>query len=102
MLTKQSPQLVYMVLQCRELRPGDVGYRQHASRPEALPLDFVRRPESKVDPEVARNRARQQRQDERRMKVNEYVSHFMSNFHFSSCYSTITSKTPEITIMPVL
>jgi hypothetical protein len=55
-----------------------------------------------VDPEVARNRARQQRQDERRMKVNEHASHFMSNFHFSPCYSTITSKTPEITIMPVL
>jgi len=71
-----------MVLKCRELRPGDVGYRQHASRPEALPLDFVRRPESKVDPEVARNRARQQRQDERRMKVNEYCFPFHVKFSF--------------------
>ncbi|KAH8936017.1 hypothetical protein BDL97_17G061700 [Sphagnum fallax] len=64
-----------MLHESEELRPGDVGYRQHASRPEALPLDFVRRPESKVDPEVARNRARQQRQDERRMKMNKKLQH---------------------------
>jgi transcription factor SPN1 len=64
-----------MVLLCRELRPGDVGYRQHASRPEALPLDFARRPESKVDFEEARNRARQQQLDERRMKMNKKLQH---------------------------
>jgi transcription factor SPN1 len=54
-----------------ELKRGDPGYRQHASRPEALPLDFVRRPESKVDPQEFQNRARQQRQDEKRMKMNK-------------------------------
>jgi transcription factor SPN1 len=55
----------------RELKRGDPGYRQHASRPEALALDFVRRPESKVDPNEFQNRARQQRQDEKRMKMNK-------------------------------
>ncbi|XP_024379704.1 protein IWS1 homolog 1 [Physcomitrium patens] len=55
----------------QELKRGDPGYRQHASRPEALPLDFVRRPESKVDPQELQNRARQQRQDEKRMKMNK-------------------------------
>ncbi|KAG0611155.1 hypothetical protein M758_7G120000 [Ceratodon purpureus] len=55
----------------KELKRGDPGYRQHASRPEALPLDFVRRPESKVDPQEMQNRARQQRQDEKRLKMNK-------------------------------
>lgn len=55
----------------KELKRGDPGYRQHASRPEALPLDFVRRPESKVDPQEFQNRARQQRQDEKRQKMNK-------------------------------
>ena len=55
----------------KELKRGDPGYRQHASRPEALPLDFVRRPESKVDPQEFQNRARQQRQDEKRLKMNK-------------------------------
>jgi transcription factor SPN1 len=50
-------------------KPGQPGYRQHASRPEALPLDFVVRPLSKIDPEEIRARAKQQRVDERRLKV---------------------------------
>ncbi|CAK9213485.1 unnamed protein product [Sphagnum troendelagicum] len=64
-----------MLHESEELRPGDVGYRRHASRPEALPLDFARRPESKVDFEEARNRARQQQLDERRMKMNKKLQH---------------------------
>ncbi|MCO5606617.1 hypothetical protein L7F22_060805 [Adiantum nelumboides] len=52
-------------------KPGEPGYRLHASRPEALPLDFVVRPLSKVDPEEIRHRAKQQRMDERRMKMNK-------------------------------
>lgn len=55
----------------KELKRGDPGYRQHASRPEALPLDFVRRPESKIDPQEIQSRARQQRQDEKRLKMNK-------------------------------
>ena len=50
-------------------KPGQPGYRQHASRPEALPLDFVVRPLSKIDPDEIRARAKQQRVDERRLKV---------------------------------
>lgn len=60
-----------MMQQSEELKRGDAGYRQHASRPEALPLDFVRRPQSKVDPHEVENRARQQRQEEKRMKMNK-------------------------------
>lgn len=52
-------------------KPGQPGYRLHASRPEALPLDFVVRPLSKVDPDEIRARAKQQRLDERRMKMNK-------------------------------
>lgn len=44
--------------------------RQHASRPEALPLDFVVRPQSKVDPEEVRARAKQSAQNQRRLKMN--------------------------------
>ncbi|KAH9327293.1 hypothetical protein KI387_007471, partial [Taxus chinensis] len=52
----------------QEPKPGDEGYRQHASRPEALPMDFVVRPQSKIDPEEIRARAKQLKQDERRAK----------------------------------
>eukprot|EP01018_Ginkgo_biloba_P021440 Gb_01207 [translate_table: standard] len=55
----------------QELKPGQAGYRQHASRPEALPMDFVVRPQSKIDPDEIRARAKQQKQDERRMKMNK-------------------------------
>ncbi|XLU45192.1 hypothetical protein S245_040006 [Arachis hypogaea] len=43
--------------------------RQHASRPEATPLDFVIRPQSKIDPEKVRARAKAAAQDLQRMKV---------------------------------
>lgn len=52
-------------------KPGQPGYRTHASRPEALPLDFVVRPHSKIDPDEIRARGKQQRLDERRMKMNK-------------------------------
>jgi hypothetical protein len=50
-------------------KSGQSGSRQHASRPEASPLDFVIRPQSKIDPEQIRARAKQAVQDQRRMKV---------------------------------
>ncbi|GLU10644.1 hypothetical protein SLE2022_274300 [Rubroshorea leprosula] len=43
--------------------------RLHASRPEATPMDFVVRPQSKIDPEEVRARARQVVQDQRRLKM---------------------------------
>ncbi|KAG6552956.1 hypothetical protein Mapa_005293 [Marchantia paleacea] len=54
-----------------ELKPGDPGYRYHASRPQAMPLDFVVRPASRVDAEDVRARAKQLRMDERRAKMNK-------------------------------
>ncbi|PKA51961.1 hypothetical protein AXF42_Ash008190 [Apostasia shenzhenica] len=45
--------------------------RQHAYRPEALPLDFVVRPQSKVDPEEIRARAKQVVQNQQRQKMNK-------------------------------
>ncbi|PIA60351.1 hypothetical protein AQUCO_00300093v1 [Aquilegia coerulea] len=45
--------------------------RQHASRPEALPMDFVVRPQSKIDPDEVRARARQVVHDQRRLKMNK-------------------------------
>ncbi|CAK9153235.1 unnamed protein product [Ilex paraguariensis] len=42
--------------------------RQHASRPEAMPMDFLVRPQSKIDPDEIRARARQVVQDQRRLK----------------------------------
>ena len=52
-------------------KSGQSGSRQHASRPEASPLDFVIRPQSKIDPEQIRARAKQQVQDQRRLKMNK-------------------------------
>lgn len=50
-------------------KSGQSSSRQHASRPEASPLDFVIRPQSKIDPEQIRARAKQAVQDQRRLKV---------------------------------
>lgn len=52
-------------------KSGQGASRQHASRPEALPLDFVVRPQSKVDPEEVRARAKQAVPDQRRLKMNK-------------------------------
>ncbi|KAG1365789.1 putative protein IWS1 [Cocos nucifera] len=51
-------------------KSGQAASRQHASRPEALPLDFIVRPQSKVDPEEVRARAKQSVQDQHRLKMN--------------------------------
>ncbi|VFQ97917.1 unnamed protein product [Cuscuta campestris] len=45
--------------------------RQLTSRPEAMLMDFVVRPQSKVDPEEVRARAKQIVQDQRRLKMNK-------------------------------
>ncbi|KAG0463375.1 hypothetical protein HPP92_019444 [Vanilla planifolia] len=45
--------------------------RQHAYRPEALALDFIIRPQSKIDPEEIRARAKQVVQNQRRQKMNK-------------------------------
>ncbi|XVE65352.1 hypothetical protein DITRI_Ditri07aG0174100 [Diplodiscus trichospermus] len=45
--------------------------RLHASRPEATPMDFVVRPQSKIDPDEVRARAKQVVQDQRRLKMNK-------------------------------
>ncbi|KAA8522000.1 hypothetical protein F0562_012686 [Nyssa sinensis] len=55
----------------QEPKSGQSSSRQHASRPEAMPLDFVVRPQSKIDPDEIRARAKQIVQDQRRMKMNK-------------------------------
>ncbi|XVF13694.1 hypothetical protein REPUB_Repub08aG0229900 [Reevesia pubescens] len=45
--------------------------RFHASRPDATPMDFVVRPQSKIDPDEIRARAKQVVQDQRRLKMNK-------------------------------
>ncbi|KAL3635773.1 Transcription factor iws1 [Castilleja foliolosa] len=52
-------------------KSGPSSSRQHASRPEAMSMDFVVRPQSKVDPDEIRARAKQVVQDQRRMKMNK-------------------------------
>uniref|UniRef100_A0A5B6YQU3 TFIIS N-terminal domain-containing protein n=2 Tax=Davidia involucrata TaxID=16924 RepID=A0A5B6YQU3_DAVIN len=55
----------------QEPKSGQSSSRQHASRPEAMPLDFLVRPQSKIDPDEVRARARQIVQDQRRLKMNK-------------------------------
>ncbi|KAL8490237.1 hypothetical protein ACS0TY_025465 [Phlomoides rotata] len=52
-------------------KSGQSSSRQGASRPEAMSMDFVVRPQSKVDPEAVRQRAKQNAQDQRRSKMNK-------------------------------
>ncbi|XP_010461030.1 PREDICTED: protein IWS1 homolog 2-like [Camelina sativa] len=47
------------------------GDRQMTMRPEATPLDFLIRPQSKIDPDEIRARAKQVSQDQRRVKMNK-------------------------------
>ncbi|XLT59097.1 hypothetical protein HN873_051701 [Arachis hypogaea] len=58
-------------LEFSQPRSGQSSSRQHASRPEATPLDFVIRPQSKIDPEEVRARAKAAAQDQQRMKMNK-------------------------------
>ncbi|XP_058099286.1 protein IWS1 homolog 1 [Magnolia sinica] len=55
----------------QEPKSSQSSSKQHASRPEALPLDFLVRPQSKIDPDVIRARAKQVIQDQRRLKMNK-------------------------------
>ncbi|XP_030945511.1 protein IWS1 homolog 1 [Quercus lobata] len=55
----------------RERKSGQSSSRLHATRPEATPLDFVVRPQSKIDPDEIRARAKQVVQDQRRLKMNK-------------------------------
>ena len=61
---------LYLWHQCRGRKSSQSSSRQHASRPEATPLDFIVRPQSKIDPDEIRARAKQAVQDQRRMKVS--------------------------------
>lgn len=54
-----------------ERKSGESASRLHASRPEATPMDFLVRPQSKIDPEEIRARAKQMQHDERRLKMNK-------------------------------
>lgn len=64
-----TPKTHFVLCYPREPRPGESGFRFHASRPEALALDFVVRPDSKIDPETVRARAKALQRDEKRQKV---------------------------------
>lgn len=55
----------------QESKSSQSSSRQHASRPEAMPLDFMVRPQSKIDPDEIRARAKQTVQDQRRLKMNK-------------------------------
>ncbi|CAJ1937006.1 unnamed protein product [Sphenostylis stenocarpa] len=55
-------------LEISQPRAGQSSSRQLTSRPEATPLDFVIRPQSKIDPEEIRARAKQAAQDQQRTK----------------------------------
>ncbi|XLU65252.1 hypothetical protein S245_024461, partial [Arachis hypogaea] len=58
-------------LEFSQPRSGQSSSRQHASRPEATPLDFVIRPQSKIHPEEVRVRAKAAAQDQQRMKLSK-------------------------------
>lgn len=59
-------------------KAGPSASRLHASRPEATPMDFVIRPQSKIDPDEIRARSKQHQIDERRMKMNKKMQQLKS------------------------
>jgi transcription factor SPN1 len=52
---------------------------QPTTRPEAAPLDFLVRPQSKIDPDEVRARAKQVVHDERRIKMNKRMQQLKSS-----------------------
>lgn len=54
---------------CRGSKSGQSSSRQLTTRPEAMSMDFLVRPQSKVDPDEVRARSKQMVQDQRRLKV---------------------------------
>ncbi|GMH07074.1 hypothetical protein Nepgr_008914 [Nepenthes gracilis] len=59
-------------------KSGQSSSRQLTTRPEAMPMDFVIRPQSKVDPDEVRARAKQAGQDQHRLKMNKKLQHLKS------------------------
>ncbi|KAF6137816.1 hypothetical protein GIB67_040524 [Kingdonia uniflora] len=55
----------------QERKSSQSSKRQLTTRPEALPLDFLVRPQSKIDPDEVRARGKQVIQDQRRLKMNK-------------------------------
>lgn len=72
---------MFLSVQCREPKSvgGSSSSRQHASRPEAMSLDFVVRPQSKIDPDEIRARAKQVVHDQRRLKVCVFLLGYRSS-----------------------
>ncbi|CAK9173460.1 unnamed protein product [Ilex paraguariensis] len=64
----------------QESKSGQSSSRQHASRPEAMTMDFLVRPQSKIDPDEIRARAKQVVQDQRRLKVGSSSTHWKLKF----------------------
>ncbi|KAI3928208.1 hypothetical protein MKW98_023809 [Papaver atlanticum] len=56
----------------RERKSGELSSsKQHASKPEAAPLDFMVRPQSKIDPDEIRARAKQVEHDKCRAQIHK-------------------------------
>ncbi|KAI3900880.1 hypothetical protein MKW92_024926 [Papaver armeniacum] len=56
----------------RERKSGELSSsKQHASKPEAAPLDFMVRPRSKIDPDEIRSRAKQVEHDKCRAQIRK-------------------------------
>lgn len=55
---------------CRGRKSGPSTSRQHASRPEAVSMDFMVRPQSNVDPEAVQAREKLMAQNQPRAKVD--------------------------------
>ncbi|CAL5429462.1 unnamed protein product [Camellia sinensis] len=55
----------------QESKSGQSSSMRLTSRPEAMPMDFLVRPQSKIDPDEVRARAKQVVQDQRRLKMQK-------------------------------
>lgn len=69
----------------RGSKSGQSSSRQLTTRPEAMSMDFIVRPQSKIDPDEIRARAKQVVRDERRVKVG-----FLPNLELLSCASYLS------------
>ncbi|KAL3814361.1 hypothetical protein ACJIZ3_015629 [Penstemon smallii] len=62
-------------------RSSSLSSRQNASRPKAMSMDFVVRPQSKVDPDEVRARAKRMAQDQRHAKMEKKLQQLAAPKH---------------------
>ncbi|PIA61629.1 hypothetical protein AQUCO_00300861v1 [Aquilegia coerulea] len=62
----------------KSCQPSSTSIQQHVSRPEPLPMDFIVRPLSKINPDMVRERAKQREKDQVQQRIQKKLQQLKS------------------------